>query len=88
VDPTDLTAELVEDTLRLSSEDVGFAILEDATFCTLFVFRFSISTLLLTDCVLVDVSVRDGIPDRCGTGSRLEDVGILDIFPVTKLTKY
>lgn len=66
-----------EDTL-LSSVEVGLAMLaERVDLGTLLAFRFSISVLLLTDCV--EDNVLEGIPDRCGTGRRL-DVGILDII--------
>lgn len=66
-----------DDTL-LSSDGVGFAMVaERVDLGTLFALRFSISVLLLTDWVAV--SVLEGIPDRCGTGKRL-DVGILDMF--------
>ena len=66
-----------DDTL-LSSDEDGFAMVaERVDRGTLFALRFSMSVLLLTDCVAV--SVLEGIPDRCGTGRRL-DVGILDMF--------
>ena len=53
-----------EEILRLSSEAVDLAIFRLPAFGTLFVFLFSMSVLLLTDKVLVEDKVRDGIPER------------------------